>query len=192
MRSEVRRPQIAAAVLDVVAEDGPGGLTVAAVAARVGLVPSALYRHFSSKDDLLMAALDLVHERLQAEVAAARGRDGDPLQSLRALLTAHVRLIGRHGGVPRLVFSEAVFGTSPMLRERVRRIVESYLDQVAALIAAAQAAGQLAEDRDPRTMAGLLLGLVQSTAVLSRLSEGAFDVGGHLDEGWRLFTGLSV
>ena len=47
--SEVRQDQIVKAAMALIAEQGLKGLSVAAVARRVGLVPSALYRHFKEK-----------------------------------------------------------------------------------------------------------------------------------------------
>ena len=83
--SEVRREQIAEAVLGLVAARGVKRLSVAAVARRVGLVPSGIYRHFKSKDAMLMAVLDLIEARMQGNVTAARGdvrSPGSPPRSL--------------------------------------------------------------------------------------------------------------
>lgn len=55
--TEIRREQIAQTALALVAWHGMRALTVAAVARRAGLVPSAIYRHFRSKDDLLKEVL---------------------------------------------------------------------------------------------------------------------------------------
>ncbi|HEY6572448.1 MAG TPA: helix-turn-helix domain-containing protein, partial [Candidatus Eisenbacteria bacterium] len=57
LATEVRRDQIAAAALQIIAAHGVRGLSLAAVARRVGLVPSAIYRHFAGKDEILDATL---------------------------------------------------------------------------------------------------------------------------------------
>ena len=48
--TEIRKEQIAEAALGLLASQGLGRLSVAAVARRVGLVPSGVYRHFMNKD----------------------------------------------------------------------------------------------------------------------------------------------
>ena len=45
-----------------------------ALAERVGLVPSAIYRHFKTKEDVLFAALDSITDRLVGGVGLRRGR----------------------------------------------------------------------------------------------------------------------
>lgn len=58
METELRREQIGQAAMDIVAIHGVRGLTNKRVAKVVGIVPSALYKHFKSKDHtvMLMAA----------------------------------------------------------------------------------------------------------------------------------------
>ena len=66
---------------------------MAAVARRVGLVPSGIYRHFKSKSAVLDAVLDLLEKRLQTNVEAARAETADPLERLRGMLIRHVNFI---------------------------------------------------------------------------------------------------
>ena len=53
--TQIRREQIAEAALGLVAAEGVRRLSIAAVARRVGLVPSGIYRHYKSKDQVLDA-----------------------------------------------------------------------------------------------------------------------------------------
>ena len=52
MDTATRKRQIAEAALAVVAEHGVGGMTVARVARLIGLVPSAIYRHFADRTEI--------------------------------------------------------------------------------------------------------------------------------------------
>ena len=64
LHTDIRQEQIVQAALGVVASHGLRGLTVQRVARQLGLAPSALYRHFRSKDEVLTAVLALIHSRL--------------------------------------------------------------------------------------------------------------------------------
>jgi len=57
-RSEARRAEIVRAALEVIAERGYRGASLAAVAERVGLTQQGLLHHFPTKDALLVAVLD--------------------------------------------------------------------------------------------------------------------------------------
>ncbi|MEU0113854.1 TetR/AcrR family transcriptional regulator [Streptomyces bobili] len=56
-RSEERRAEIVRAALEVIAERGYRGASLAAVAERVGLTQQGLLHHFPTKDALLVAVL---------------------------------------------------------------------------------------------------------------------------------------
>ena len=103
--THIRQEQIAEAALELVASRGVGQLSIAAVARRVGLVPSGIYRHFKGKDEVLDAVLDLIRARLMANCEAVRGETADPVERLRRLLMRHVRFIRQGRAIPRIIFS---------------------------------------------------------------------------------------
>ncbi|MCS5721251.1 TetR/AcrR family transcriptional regulator [Herbiconiux sp. CPCC 203407] len=81
---ERAREQITAEILTAarirLTESGPGELSLRAVARDVGMVSSAVYRYFASRDELLTALLVLAYDELgaaveQAEAAVADRRD---------------------------------------------------------------------------------------------------------------------
>ncbi|WP_030341294.1 TetR/AcrR family transcriptional regulator [Streptomyces sp. NRRL S-1022] len=57
VRSEERRAELVGAALEVIAERGYRGASLAAVAERVGLTQQGLLHHFPTKDALLVAVL---------------------------------------------------------------------------------------------------------------------------------------
>ncbi len=181
-----RQEQIAAAALDVVARQGLRRLSLAAVARRVGLVPSAIYRHFSSKDEILDAVLDTVRDRLLGNVAAARAETTDALECLHRLLERHVALIRENKALPRLVFSEEVYAGRPRRRARMFAAVSAYLGEIAEIVRAGQHAGRIRRSADPDAVSMMFLGLVQPAAVLHQMSDGAFDLSEHTERTWRL------
>ena len=122
LNTEVRQEQLAQAALSLITTQGLKGLSVARVARRVGLVPSAVYRHFEGKDELLDAALELIRERLNANVVQASQDAKDALQVLRRLVMAHVRLIRENEGILSVVFSEEVQNGRPERKARVHSI----------------------------------------------------------------------
>lgn len=78
-RAEVRAAILAAASKRV-AEDGANELSLRAVARDVGMVSSAVYRYFASRDELLTAliieAYDSLGDHVEAQVESTSGRPG--------------------------------------------------------------------------------------------------------------------
>lgn len=59
-----RQREILERTLDLVQESGLANLTLKKVAERVGFSEPAIYRHFASKQELVLALVDLLRERL--------------------------------------------------------------------------------------------------------------------------------
>lgn len=186
--TEVRQEQLAQAALSLITTQGLKGLSVARVARRVGLVPSAVYRHFASKDELLDAVLEMIRERLNANVVQASRDTTDALQVLRRLVMAHVRLIRENEGILSVVFSDDVQNGRPERKARVHSIIKGYLKKVAQIVSRGQQQGQIRPDADPGTVSVMILGLIQPAAFLWHLSEGGFDVTRHVERAWDLLS----
>jgi len=79
--AEVGRELVAAAE-EVLVRDGPGGLTVRAVAAQAGIAPMGVYNRLGGKDGLVDALLITGFDRLRAAIAG--GDEPDLVERLRA------------------------------------------------------------------------------------------------------------
>ena len=83
--ADVERELLAAAEA-VLVRDGPGGLTVRAVAAEAGIAPMGVYNRLGGKDGLVDALLIKGFDRLRASCEAAINDTAEP--SMRARLFA--------------------------------------------------------------------------------------------------------
>jgi AcrR family transcriptional regulator len=185
--SNVRRQQIAEAALTLVADRGLNRLSVAAVARRVGLVPSGIYRHFKSKEEILLAVLDRMEARLVANVRAAHEDSPDPLERLHGLLVRHIRMIREGRAIPRIIFSDEAHGGHPERKLRVRQMLNEYLGHIGQLVRQGQEEGKVRPDVDPGTVALLFMGMIVPAGIVWHLTDGGFDVTRHAQRAWEVF-----
>ncbi len=189
LETVVRQEQIANAALAIIAQQGLRRMSVASVARRVGLVPSAIYRHYRGKNEMLDAVLELVRDRLLDNVRVVTTETPDAIGRLRRLLELHASLLAKQPGILRVVFSEEVYAGSAARRGKVFRTVKAYLKGVEDIIRQGQAANTVRRDLDPPTVALMFLGLIQPAAILSHMSDGELDVVRHTEEAWPVFVG---
>jgi AcrR family transcriptional regulator len=187
LQTQVRREQIAEVALGLVAGEGLKRLSIAAVARRVGLVPSGIYRHFQSRDEVLDAVLDLLEKKLRVIVEAARADSPDPLGRLRSLLVRHVRFIREGRAFPRIIFSDDLTG-HVQRKGQVRRILTGYLGQVEQIIRDGQEQGSIRRDIAPGCAALMFFGMVVPAGILWHLTDGGFDVTQHATRAWEMFA----
>ncbi len=183
----VRRQQIAEAALTLVANRGLNRLSVAAVARRVGLVPSGIYRHFKSKEEILLAVLDRMEARLVENVRAACEESPDPMERLHGLLTRHIRMIREGRAIPRIIFSDEAHDGQPLRKARVRKMLENCLGDIGAMIRQGQQEGRIRAEVDPGTAALLFLGIVVPAGIAWHLTDGDFDVTRHAKRAWEMY-----
>jgi AcrR family transcriptional regulator len=193
LSTEVRQDQIARAALQLIAAEGVQGLSLAAIARRVGLVPSAIYRHYRSKGEVLDATIDHLGARLLHNLDLAAGETPDPLDRLHDLLKRHVALIRENQAVPRFIFSETIYGRDAGRKEKVRSIITRYMKGIAAFVREGQASGRIRPDVDPDAAAVHFLGLILPSAVLWHLTDGRFDVTRQAERAWSTYrAGLEI
>ena len=187
IKTEIRQEQITRAALALIARRGLNHLNIGALAREVGVVPSAIYRHFRGMDDVLESVLDLISQSLLANVEAVRQETPDALERLHRLLQRHLQLVRHHAGIPRVIFSEQVFAGNVGRKRRMHGIMQNYLRKVAEIIRAGQHAGRIRKEVSPDTVAVMFLGLIQPAVILWLMSNGSFDAVRHAERAWRLF-----
>lgn len=185
--TQVRQEQITQAALNLIGANGLKGLSVAAVAKRIGLVPSAIYRHFNSKDQIIDATLDLIFGRLLANVADVCKEVADPFERLKLLLLRHLGLILENHAIPRIVFSEEVYSGNPDRKAKLHREIGTYLKKISEIIRQGQRGNRIRSDVDPMTAAVMFLGIVQPAAMLWHISGEKFDVSKHTEKAWKIY-----
>jgi AcrR family transcriptional regulator len=185
--SKIRQEQIARATMALIAEEGLRGVSVASVATRVGLVPSALYRHFKGKKEILEATIGLVRDRLIENVGKVRQQTPLPLEQLRLLMVRHIRTIRELQAIPRIIFSDEMLSPPHLRKTSSYNLIRSYLDQVAEIVAEGQRQGHINPDLNPQTVSVIFLGLVQPPVILWTLSRGQFKLSNHMGKAWEFF-----
>lgn len=103
--SDVERELVAAAEA-VLVRDGPGGLTVRAVAAEAGIAPMGVYNRLGGKDGLVDALLIRGFDRLRASISA--GDEPDMLERLRACCGRYRRFALANPHFYAIMFEDAI------------------------------------------------------------------------------------
>jgi AcrR family transcriptional regulator len=168
--TEQRQASLVQAAVRLAAEHSPAQVTTADLAQAVGISQGAVFRHFASKEDLWLAALDWASERLLGEVDAAAAGAPHPLAALQAVFQAHVAFVIRHPGVPRLIFQELQHAADTPLKARVRGLMQGYRALVTGLLAQAREQGQLRPEADLEAATVLFIGSVQGLVMQALVS----------------------
>ncbi len=167
-KTDVRRGQIVEATLTLLADSPLDQLSTRQIARELGISQPALFRHFASRDALLLAVIVETSERLGTLVEGVLGPEGGALARLEALGVQLLRHLGEHPGLPRLLFANLASGTGPVF-DALRRLYSMQSSLVAELIRDGLRAGEIDPAIDPRDAATLFVGVLQSVTLIRRL-----------------------
>lgn len=155
-----RRLEIADAALKVIAEQGLGRFTALAIAREVGVSDAALFRHFPTKEAIVLAAIARVEERLLATFPPP---EGDPIARLGRFFEARVASIRENPGIARLVASEQLAQAAPPEGvARVTALRRRSVEFIGRCLEEAEASRLLAEGVEPDVAKTLVLGAILS------------------------------
>jgi AcrR family transcriptional regulator len=88
-----RKAQIVEATLRLVAEHGLAGASMSRIADAVGISNAALYRHFDSREGILIAAHDVLIDRVFVWLNSSKARN--VVDRLREMGTSHARIFSK-------------------------------------------------------------------------------------------------
>jgi len=165
-----RQTEILSHALALVRKGGLAALTTKRLAARVGFTEAALYRHFPSKQALILGLMDQLEDMLLGPIRqiAARG-ELSVSERLEAIIRHHTQIIRQHNSLPILLLAEASSSEDPALLGRMRSIFHHYLSVLEGLVRQGQTQGQIARGPEPDCLALMLLGAPAALAIRHRL-----------------------
>lgn len=179
-KTTVRRLQIVTAALELLGRVPLAELTTRLIANQLGLSQPALFRHFRSREDLLLAVLDHAHAGLGDLVDGVLKRDDAPITRLERLAEGLLTYAEAHPGVPRLLFSDVGPAPGgPELRAALRRLVATQRAVVATLVDDGQRRGELRAGLDPERAGAFFVGLLQGAILQWELADRATPLTAH-------------
>jgi AcrR family transcriptional regulator len=154
------------ATIELLAEEGFGGLSIEAVSARAGVGKTTIYRRWASKIPLVVDALT----HFKSPVAVSVPDDMDTRDALVRFLSAIVRAHGNQPTDRILAGLVGAMSSDPELADAVRAgLVSNRRNLVFGLIERGVARGEIRPDVDVEVVADLLSGpFVMRTLITGR------------------------
>lgn len=133
--TETRQRQIKKAVLEIISSEGIGKISTRNLASKIGVTEGALFRHFSSKKEIMLSILDDVKKELLAKQEQITfSSDKNAEQKLFDFLCAHIKYLIENKGITILLFSEAAHMNEADLKKGLRTILLTQKEFVSRII----------------------------------------------------------
>ena len=179
-----RQEEIIDTAIKLIDAGGIQNLTMKNIARQMGFSEPAIYRHFESKLDLLLAMLARFKLRSQRHLSRARALEGSGLQKLAALFLEHAGQFDQHPYMTAVVFSEEAFQDDQRLADAILAVMNLAHETVVEIIGNAQQNGEIRQDIPQKHLALMLLGTLRLLVKRWRMSGYAFDLMRACEEMW--------
>lgn len=157
--TDIRQEQIKKAVLEIIAEEGLHNLSTRNLAKKIGFSEGAIFRHFSSKRDIIKGIMDDVANDL---IGSLRSIVISPVKAEEKLfnyLCRNVRYLKENRGVTILLFSEATHLGDKELKEKLNQILLEQKQFIIKMVKDGISEGLCDKNINPEDIAMLYMGI---------------------------------
>lgn len=182
---EARQAEIIAVTRDLIFNEGFSNFTVRNVANRIGISEAAIYRHFKSKEDLLLGLLDSLFIPWREALEGLLKENLPACLKLRRLVEIHLHHLVIRQLNPILFFSEAIRPENCQLFEKLSSSLGFLQDTAAAIVRQGVERRELKPETDVNSSVACIVGLIQTTVIrwtLQRKIDGLVDQASALME----------
>jgi AcrR family transcriptional regulator len=183
----IRKDQIVAAAKRLIIKRGSENVTVRAIAHEVGLSEGAVYRHFSSKHDILSLLAESIETDLLVDIQTSTANSDSYLEILDNILKGHLSAIRQRRGISFQIIAEIISLGDKKLNRQISKTIGKYIDGIKLLLVEGIKSGELRKDIDLNGTALLFFGMVQGLGSIWALSNYEFDLEKNYELSWDSF-----
>lgn len=166
-----RQIEIIEASTNRISRFGIQNLTIKSLAEDIGLSEPALYRHFNSKNDILLGLLSYFMDEMKVRIERLSKLEyataGD---ELKAVFSSQFQVFTDKPAIVSVVFAESIFHYDDSLSNKVSELMDMMQDYVKANIRKGQEAGHYHKILDASTLTTIIIGSVRMTVLKWRIS----------------------
>ena len=166
-----RQIEIMEAATNRISKFGIQNLTVKTLAEDIGLSEPALYRHFKSKNEILLSLLSYfkseMKNRIQSLPFKPNNTEGD---KLRAIFNSQLQTFTNKPAIVSVIFAESIFHFDDILSHKVSEIMHMMQDYVNANITEGQESGTYNKIITSSTLTTIILGGIRMVVLKWKIS----------------------
>lgn len=170
-----RQKQIIEAAIGIIAERGIQYLTIKNLAKSINLTEGAIYRHFSTKLDILLGILSIFRKQIRENFTQIPS-DRSVYDVLNAIISKQMDMFAAKPMITAVIFSEEIFQNDKQLSKTVFSIMSENINTFFEIIKNGQDKGEIRNDVPAEQLSNMLMGAIRLLITRWRLSGFAFDL----------------
>lgn len=166
-----RQIEIIEAATKRIDEHGIQDLTIKTLAADLNLSEAALYRHFKSKNEILLGLLTYFITEMKGRLdAVLSSKDRSPSELLKDLFHSQLKTFVQKPSVVSVIFSESIFQFNKELSSTVSSMMQLMQNHIESIVKKGQANGSFSKIVGVSTTTTIVMGGMRITVLKWKLS----------------------
>lgn len=166
-----RQIEIMEAATNRISKFGIQNLTIKTLAEDIGLSEPALYRHFKSKNEILLSLLEYFKTEMKTRIQSISHKSTDTEgDKLRAIFNSQLQTFTDKPAIVSVIFAESIFHYEDNLSNKVSEIMDMMQDFVKNNISKGQDSGQYTKLIGSSTLTTIIIGGIRMTVLKWKLS----------------------
>lgn len=132
--TEIRQQEIKSAVFEIIQKEGINSISTKNLAKYTGLSEGAIFRHFKSKKNIMLAIIEDVENDMVQTLKEIAHNETPADERLKEYLCSHISYLAAHNGVTLLLFTEASHSNDEEMIQKLKGIFNSQREFIAKII----------------------------------------------------------
>ncbi len=171
-----RQLQIIDAAIELISEKSIQELTIKNLAKKIGFTEGAVYRHFGSKTDILLAILNQFQQDAAQILDKVCTSEKSAPELIEDIFLHHFRYFTKRPAVTAVIFSESIFQNENRLSEGVSKILSMHEEALSCILKKGQDRGEIKKDIRRQELIRIVIGSIRYTVTSWRISGFNFDL----------------
>ena len=166
------REQIVERAAALFNQHGYHGASISDVMAATGLEKGGIYRHFSSKEELALAAFAYATDKMKERFSLALSGKESAVERLRAIISVYARIPADPpvpGGCPILNAAVEADDDNPELKAEAQRVLDGLKQALRSIVRTGQQRGELRPDLDVEAFTHVFIAQLEGAVMLAKL-----------------------
>ena len=165
-----RKEAIILTTIEVINEFGIQGFSTREVAKRQGISEGTIFKHFKSKNKLMLAILDHYSQYDADIIESIMLKKLRPIESINYLINVYAEYYQNYPQITAITQAYDVLSCDPELTSKVKEIFSNRSVFMKALIDAAQKAGEISASIESEKLSDIIWGSIMTICLKWRLS----------------------
>ena len=182
-----RQFEIIEAAGKILSGSGVSGLTIKNLAQAMKFSESAIYRHFDSKEEIVVAMLGYLAENMDERLGRVISTQNDPRKNLEAIFLDQFAFFAKNPHFVVAVFSDGLLEESSKINDAIFRIMQVKMKHLLPVIMQGQEQGFFTDGIPTEELMHIIMGSFRLQMYKWRIANFQFDIS---EKGEKLLSNL--